>query len=67
MYLDALKPEIDKNWCVVEEEFDIEKNRHYESIFTLGTGFVSTRGSIEEGFSNDNQGMDFNRFAAAAG
>ncbi|MFC1601272.1 glycosyl hydrolase family 65 protein [Candidatus Sumerlaeota bacterium] len=57
------EPALDPNWCVIEKEFKIETNRHYESLFALGTGFLTTRASIEEGFEDDDQGMEFNRFA----
>ena len=52
----------DPNWCIVEKEFDIKKNRHYESVFSLGTGFMTTRASIEEGFENDDQSFEYVRY-----
>jgi len=61
MYIDDLKRTITKDWAVVEEKFEIEKNRHWESIFALGTGYISTRGTIEEGFEDDDQAMEYNR------
>ncbi len=63
MDIEKLKANIDPNWCVVEEQFDITKNKHYESIFALGTGFVTTRGSIDEGFEDDNQALEYDRLA----
>jgi len=62
MDLIKMKQEIDRNWCFVEEEFDIKKNRHYESVLALGTGYITTRASFEEGFENDDQSKEFNRF-----
>ena len=56
-----LSSSIDPNWCVVEKQFDIANNRHYESIFALGTGFMTTRASIEEGFEEDDQAVEFTR------
>lgn len=56
-----LSSSIDPNWCVVEEQFDITCNRHYESILALGTGFMTTRASIEEGFDEDDQAVEFSR------
>ena len=50
------------NWCIVEKEFNIKKNRHYESIFSLGTGFMTTRASIEEGFDDDDQSYEYVRY-----
>lgn len=31
---------INPEWCTVEDCFDINKNRHYESVFSLGTGYL---------------------------
>jgi trehalose/maltose hydrolase-like predicted phosphorylase len=56
-----LKSKIDPDWCFVENQFDIINNRHYESVFSLGTGFMTTRGSIEEEFENDDQSAEFER------
>lgn len=61
MEVKQLLQNINPDWCVTEHQFDIAKNRHYESLFTLGTGYMSTRGSIEEGFENDDQAMEYNR------
>jgi len=52
----------DPNWCIVEKHFDIKKNRHYESVFSLGSGYMTTRASIDEGFDNDDQSFEYNRF-----
>ena len=61
MYLDSLKPLINENWCVVEEQFDVSKVRHYESVMALGTGYMTTRSSFEEGFQDDTQNIDYDR------
>lgn len=52
----------DPNWCIVEKQFDIGKNRHYESVFSLGTGYMTTRASIDEGFDDDDQSFEYDRF-----
>lgn len=52
---------INPEWCTVEGCFDIKKNRHYESVFSLGTGYLITRSSIDEGFMNDDQSVEFER------
>lgn len=52
----------DPNWCIVEKHFDIKKNRHYESVFSLGSGYMTTRASIDEGFDNDDQSFEYARF-----
>ncbi|MBI9048663.1 MAG: glycoside hydrolase family 65 protein [Anaerolineaceae bacterium] len=54
-------PKIDHNWCIIEDVFDITKNRHYESVFSLGTGYMTTRASIEEGFQSDDQSIEYDR------
>jgi len=60
MYIDDLRPAQD-NWSSHEGEFSVEKNRHYESIFALGTGYMTVRSSIEEGFSDDDQSYEYMR------
>jgi len=50
------------NWHVIEDAFDIGSNRHYESIFALGTGYLSTRAGIDEGFAADDQSMEYDAF-----
>lgn len=52
----------DPNWCIFERQFDIRKNRHYESVFSLGTGYMITRATIEEGFDDDDQSFEYTRF-----
>ena len=54
-------PKIHPDWCIVENYFEIVKNRHYESVFSLGTGFMTTRASIEEGFQDDDQSVEYER------
>ncbi len=54
--------QIDQDWCVVENKFEIAKNRHYESIFALGSGYMTTRASVEEGFEDDDQSLEFDRY-----
>jgi len=55
---------IDTNWCVAEEDFDIKTNLHWESIFALGTGYMTTRASIDEGFEDDGQSVEYDRLPA---
>ena len=52
----------DADWLVVEDAFAIGANRHYESIFALGTGYLSTRASIDEGFADDGQAIEYDAF-----
>lgn len=35
---------------VIETEFDSSRLHHQETVFTLGNGYLSTRGSFEEGY-----------------
>lgn len=52
---------IDPNWCVVEESFHLQDNLHWESVMALGTGYVTTRASIDEGFEDDDQSLEYDR------
>lgn len=52
----------DPDWCIIETNFDITKNRHYESVFSLGTGYMTTRASIDEGFEDDDQSFEYTRY-----
>ncbi|HLE28835.1 MAG TPA: hypothetical protein VI793_12000 [Anaerolineales bacterium] len=36
-------------WTITEDAFDAAKQHHQETIFTLGNGYLSTRGAFEEG------------------
>ncbi len=38
-----------KDWLIEETEFDKNKLNVYETIFTVGNGYLGTRGSLEEG------------------
>ncbi|NIM94041.1 MAG: hypothetical protein GTO18_10075 [Anaerolineales bacterium] len=53
---------IDQDWCVVEEPFDVSKNRHFESILGLGTGYLSVRANLDEGLYDDDQSIEYYRF-----
>jgi len=61
MYIDNYS--VDPDWCVIEEDFDISRVRHNESVMALGTGFLTIRSSFDEGFSNDEQNLTYNRMA----
>ena len=52
---------IDDNWCVLEGAFDVQQNLHWESVMALGTGYVTTRASIDEGFQDDDQSLEYDR------
>jgi beta-phosphoglucomutase len=38
------------DWVLIEPEFDPAKLRARETVFTIGNGFLGTRGSFEEGY-----------------
>ncbi len=61
MFMEEFKKSVDRNWCVVEDSFDIAKVRHYESVMALGTGYMTTRSSFEEGFEDDEQSLEYDR------
>lgn len=42
-----------KLWTIREYPFHPEKLRHYETIFTIGNGYLGTRGSFEERYAGD--------------
>jgi len=37
------------DWLVTEPNFDVSKINYYETIFTVGNGYMGTRGALEEG------------------
>jgi kojibiose phosphorylase len=61
MYFDEYIKGIDRDWCVVEDRFYVEKIRHYESVMALGTGNMTTRSSFDEGLENDEQNLEYDR------
>ena len=61
MYLEKFK--IDPDWCVIEDVFDVTRVRHNESVMALGTGFLTTRSSFDEGFTDDEQNISYERKA----
>jgi kojibiose phosphorylase len=38
------------DWSVIETQFDQTQLHHKETVFTLGNGYLGTRGSFEEGY-----------------
>ena len=42
-------------WTLTEDSFDPKKQYHKETIFTIGNGYLSTRGAFEEGYPNDRR------------
>lgn len=44
-----------KAWSVTEADFSPQKLHHLETIFTIGNGYLSTRGAFEEGYPGDSR------------
>ncbi|MBL8095841.1 MAG: glycoside hydrolase family 65 protein [Anaerolineales bacterium] len=42
-------------WTVTEHDFDPTRQRHKETVFTIGNGYLSTRGAFEEGYPRDHR------------
>ncbi|RME47215.1 MAG: beta-phosphoglucomutase, partial [Chloroflexi bacterium] len=38
------------DWTIIETEFNPASLHHKETVFTLGNGYLGTRGSFEEGY-----------------
>ncbi len=41
------------NWRIVETAFPAEKIHHKETVFTIGNGYLSSRGAFEEGYPGE--------------
>lgn len=48
-------------WTITETEFDPHKARAYEGLFTLGSGYLHIRGSLEEHLLDAPQNLDYTR------
>ena len=42
-------------WTISEDPFDARHPHHKETIFTIGNGYLSTRGAFEEGYPHDRR------------
>ncbi len=42
-------------WTISEDSFDTRTLHHKETIFTIGNGYLSTRGAFEEGYPRDRR------------
>lgn len=56
-------PAPDASWACVQDRFCVATQRHWESIFTLGSGYLNVRASLPEGLSDDPQNVTFARKA----
>ncbi|MBC8446310.1 MAG: hypothetical protein H8D78_01035, partial [Chloroflexi bacterium] len=39
-----------ENWLITETSFDPDSLHHKEAVFTIGNGYLGTRGAFEEGY-----------------
>ncbi|MFN8425760.1 MAG: hypothetical protein U0X87_05820 [Anaerolineales bacterium] len=42
-------------WTFSENSFNPESQNHKETIFTIGNGYLSTRGAMEEGYPKERR------------
>lgn len=42
-------------WTITEKTFDPVSQHHKETIFTIGNGYLSTRGALEEGYPGESR------------
>jgi len=59
--MDFQPKKIDNNWSVVEKRWKLKEARHWETLLSLGTGYITTRGSLDEGLDDDDQAMEYDR------
>ncbi len=45
---------LDGTWTIVQADFEPERQRHMETVFTIGNGYFCSRGSLEEGYPGDH-------------
>jgi maltose phosphorylase len=50
MNQDYIKPD---NWSIIEEEFDLERVKSSESLFSIGNGAMGQRANFEETYSGE--------------
>ena len=54
--MDFKQPEMVQHhrlWEITELAFQPESLNHYETLFTIGNGYLGTRGTLEEGYEGD--------------
>ncbi|MCP4251719.1 MAG: glycoside hydrolase family 65 protein [bacterium] len=52
------------SWSVVESPFRIERAKAYEGLFTLGSGYLHVRGSLEQHLGDAPQNTSYTRLPA---
>lgn len=53
-----------EGWELVESSFRVEQNKAWEGLFTLGSGYLHVRGSLEEHLSDAPQNRVYTRLPA---
>ncbi len=51
---ESTSPLVYTDWTLIETQFDPTLLQSRETVFTIGNGYLGTRGSFEEGFSKDS-------------
>ncbi len=51
-------------WSIVESPFRVEHAKAYEGLFTLGSGYLHVRGSLEEHLAGAPQNVSYTRMPA---
>ena len=46
---------------MVQRRFSVKRNRHFESLFTIGSGLLNVRASLPEGLGDDPQNLTYTR------
>ncbi len=52
---------MDAAWQIVEPRFSVADARAWEGLFTLGSGYLHVRGSLEEHLADAPQNLDYTR------
>ncbi|GAP14341.1 beta-phosphoglucomutase [Longilinea arvoryzae] len=50
------------NWHIFETQFNNKNNRSLETVYTIGNGYLGTRGTFEEGYPGDQPATLINGF-----
>ncbi|HHW49400.1 MAG TPA: glycoside hydrolase family 65 protein, partial [Clostridiaceae bacterium] len=58
-----MKP-FDPMYCICENNFSLKTSKHYEGVFTQGSGYLHIRGSFEEGLEEADQNEEYMRLPA---
>lgn len=59
-----LRKPFDPLYCICENNFSLKTSKHYEGVFTQGSGYLHIRGSFEEGLQGADQDEEYMRLPA---